>query len=133
MAYSFVEYDGRVARVNDADLAAVICLLIDTTAEVEIGERLREHIRGWADQLQVWGPGCADLKLDSALREVSDRRDFLSVVESAKAKANLFGEAIPGNYLNERLGLDGIMARTSLPVGLVRQVFQQLEEVIRGK
>jgi hypothetical protein len=131
MSHSFVEYRGKNLRVHDAELNAVTCLLVDAArANAEIEESVREHVLKWAGAARTWGPGCIDLDLDAALPTRLAANVFLSLISDARRALAQFGEKIPAEYLNDRLGLSGVASRQSLPAGLAAQVLIDLEKLV---
>ncbi|WP_438015323.1 hypothetical protein WMF18_31215 [Sorangium sp. So ce315] len=131
MAHSFVKYNGANVRVHDADLTAVICLLVDAAQKnVKIDGKVRESVLRWANAARTWGPGCIDFDLDTVLPDRRTVNEFRELIGEARRALALFGEKIPGEYLNDRLGLSGVASRQALPVRLAEQVLSDLEKLL---
>ncbi|WP_437631505.1 hypothetical protein [Sorangium sp. So ce854] len=72
--------------------------------KVEIEGKVRENVLRWADAARTWGPGCIDLDLDTMLSNRRAVNDFRRLIGEARRALALFGEKIPGEYLNDNWG-----------------------------
>lgn len=131
MAHSIIKFCDRRARIHDADLMAVLCLVIDAAVEASrLEPTLRASIHLWQASLRDWGAGCIDLGLDTALSTPSAVNEFVALLGAACRQVTSFGGEVPSNYLNERLQLQGPVARVSLPGPLAWAALASLRELV---
>ncbi len=128
MAHSILVFQGRHVRLHDVDLSAVLCLLVDCARESQdLDAVLMSHVVSWGRK--YWPSGCIDLDLEALLFKPHLVQDFLSLLERSKESAEQHGEYLNAEYLNERLGLEGLAARPSMPMKDILDTFSSLAEL----
>ena len=134
MAHSFVDYHGEHILLRDGDIIIVVYLMMAEKSRMaqsnSVPPFLGKLFEWWEELLEVYGPGCLDLKLDTFLTDEEARAFITRLIDSTKQTISAFGEAIPGDYLNRLVRAPDIIIFGDQPIGYAVGALERLKNLI---
>lgn len=132
LAYSTLEFSGRIARIHDLDLS-VACFIVMELGKNISSDFLNEAFESWIDSISYDGPGCIDLRLDSFLKSQERVDVAVSLIEGAIRDLDIMSGEYPKDRLNLMLASAKIKLNADYKIEFINQALIELRRVIGGK
>lgn len=134
MGHSFIEFRNQTKMMTDGDVIIITHVILDVARPWHDSDQLTDNIKGllnsWNNLLDVYGPGCLDLKLDQFILTEADRNDMLELTKKSCGHIQNFGAVIPGNYLNQIVNAPEILEFFDRPKEEILVAFDKFMELI---
>jgi hypothetical protein len=136
VAHSYLDYEGHSIQMDDADIALVVYALL-AQAESDRSSVLPESILSllayWEKVIDVSGPGCIDLRLDSHLNAADDRDAFLRLTKDAEQRLLAKGEIVDLHESALDIHFQSIWFTNSMPASHVRKAFGRFSSLFERR
>jgi|SRR6185437_3636839 len=108
MAHSIPTYKGRTVVINDLDLMVILGFGLQAISKSTQFENLQSLAVEWRTALDLYGPGCIDLKIDELLQTPTQVKEFATLLERVFQQASQYHEKIPADVVSKMVTVRGV-------------------------